>query len=233
MGREIKRVPLDFDAPINEPWAGYQPPRWRSCPSPDCSNGQTRTGAWVHAIIYPLLMLDRPLASERDLHPWLAELPLRPSGLPTSDAVEFCTALAGRAGNSPFGHDAIDQWRSVEALLRGAGLSKDFFRCKVCDGHAIHPDDLAASEAWERTEPPAGDGWQLWQTVSDGPISPVFATSDGLVAYLATTGDAWGHVWRREAAEAFMREGWAPSFVGIGGRLLMGGEDADRIEATR
>lgn len=32
MGRELKRVPLDFDWPLNERWKGYVSPEWRACP---------------------------------------------------------------------------------------------------------------------------------------------------------------------------------------------------------
>ena len=40
MGREIKRVPLDFDWPLNETWAGYLNPFYehmKDCPSCDGS----------------------------------------------------------------------------------------------------------------------------------------------------------------------------------------------------
>jgi len=75
--------------------------------------------------------------------------------------------------------------------------------------------------------PPTGDGWQLWQTVSDGPVTPVFATPEELIDYMSQPcdcgqvwcGDPWpsmpgGKGWRREIAEKFVRgRGWAPSLV--------------------
>jgi len=37
-------------------------------------------------------------------------------------------------------------------------------------------------------EPPKGDGWQMWQTTSEGsPISPVFESPEGLARWLADT----------------------------------------------
>jgi len=43
---------------------------------------------------------------------------------------------------------------------------------------------------WKPTEPPAGPGWQLWETVTEGsPITPVFATQEGLVQHLVDHGD--------------------------------------------
>jgi hypothetical protein len=93
---------------------------------------------------------------------------------------------------------------------------------------------------WAPTEPPAGDGWQVWETVSEGsPITPVFPTADALVAHLSTVGTTWDQKayvgrlakgpWRREAAEAFVRDGWAPSFAVFGGVMLEGARDADRF----
>ena len=44
----------------------------------------------------------------------------------------------------------------------------------------------------EPNEPPEGEGWQVWETVSEGsPVTPVFATSNELVDYLAEGGDEW------------------------------------------
>lgn len=211
MGREIKRVPLGFDWPVGKKWDGYVPPQWRECPNPDCENGSTVAGRWVEAIIYPLLMLDDSDRG-RGLHPWLQAVPLRPDRPPSSDIKAFCTALAGRE-SSFLGHDACDRWHALMVIVRAAGLPDDYFTCKVCGGHAVHPDDLAASEAWTRTEPPAGEGWQVWETVSEGsPITPVFATREELVEHLVTVG-AWEQKWDRAAAEAFTADGWAPSMV--------------------
>lgn len=58
---------------------------------------------------------------------------------------------------------------------------------------------------------------QMYETVSEGtPVSPVFATPEGLVEYLVAGGDFWDRRrgsggWARAAAEAFVRAGSAPS----------------------
>ena len=78
--------------------------------------------------------------------------------------------------------------------------------------------------------PPKGDGWQLWQTVSDGPISPVFDTPEELIDFMAAPGEReritpWAQGWPRDVAERFVRgPGWAPSFVMAGGSLMSGVE---------
>ncbi len=87
--------------------------------------------------------------------------------------------------------------------------------------------------------PPDGDGWQLWQTVSDGPVSPVFATSAELVDWMCLPepdpskrhrlAGPWAQGWRRESADALVRMGNIPSMVAVGGRALA----PEQIEAMR
>lgn len=39
----------------------------------------------------------------------------------------------------------------------------------------------------ERREPPSGEGWQVWETVSEGsPVTPVFPTAESLARQLKT-----------------------------------------------
>lgn len=61
----------------------------------------------------------------------------------------------------------------------------------------------------ENQEPPAGDGWQVWENVSEGsPTSPVFEHRTDLVAWLVKNEDC-----APEAAEAFIDDGYAPSMM--------------------
>lgn len=68
--------------------------------------------------------------------------------------------------------------------------------------------------------------YQVYQTVSEGtPVTPVFATEEEMIDYLATKGTFWDQKpslvgrparggWGRENAEAFVRGGgWMPSLV--------------------
>lgn len=98
MSRELKRVPISFEAPLKQVWKGYVNPYYVKCP--DCTT---------------------------DLNPFTGET------------------------------------------------------CPTCNGSGIHPDFKKRCEAWEPTEPPRGEGYQLWETVSEGsPISPVFLTLEQL-----------------------------------------------------
>ena len=98
-------------------------------------------------------------------------------------------------------------------------------------------------------QPPKGDGWQLWQTVSDGPISPVFADPDDLIAWMsepvpvadrkpwkpeAYPSMPWDRGWRREVAERFVKgAGWMPSMMAVGGRALTTAETIDYLHPKR
>ena len=57
--------------------------------------------------------------------------------------------------------------------------------------------------------------FQLWENVTEGtPVTPPFPTLDKLSSYLAKNGTFWDDSgWGQEAAEAFCREGSAPSMV--------------------
>jgi hypothetical protein len=112
-----------------------------------------------------------------------------------------------------FGHDSINAGIAVSARCKREGFTDT---CETCNGHAsveAYEGQRAEAEAWEPSEPPAGEGWQLWETVSEGsPISPVFATADGLAAWMS--GPERGRDWLTpEAAARFVSEGWAPTLV--------------------
>lgn len=65
-------------------------------------------------------------------------------------------------------------------------------------------NDYLYEIGWEKTEPPTGEGWQLWETVSEGsPISPVFPTQDEFRAYLLSLG------YSENGVDNFIKVGYA------------------------
>ena len=72
----------------------------------------------------------------------------------------------------------------MSARLEREGAPHD---CDVCDlDGRIWPSDgvLELYENWKEAPPPVGEGYQLWETTSEGsPISPVFPTIDELCSY--------------------------------------------------
>jgi hypothetical protein len=124
------------------------------------------------------------------------------------------------------GHDSLNQWIVAEAECKRLGVEET---CAACAGEGerwASPEDKAAHEAWEATPPPAGEGYQMWETVSEGsPISPVFAEPEALAEWLAqhrqgtvdegTTAGQW--------LALIQGTGWAPSTVRLGdGPVLTG-----------
>lgn len=77
--------------------------------------------------------------------------------------------------------------------------------------------DISMDECPYYYEPPEGEGWQVWETVSEGsPTTPVFATREELIEHLTLVGagGVCGPV-SRQAAKNFVEDGWAASFVGM------------------
>lgn len=91
------------------------------------------------------------------------------------------------------GHDTINQWVCTSARAKREGLNNV---CEHCggDGHIFANDgEKYDYENWERTDPPTGDGYQLWSTTSEGsPISPVFDTLEKLCDWCAEYASVFG-----------------------------------------
>lgn len=290
MGREVKRVALDFDWPLDTVWGGYVNPFYRQCVScPDCEgrgesphalrlskqwygnapfapedrgsqpfrpdeahvrafarrnverdpdfygHGEQAiarearrlahlwNGSWSHHLNEADVAALVAAGRLRDFtHTWSREggwQPKDPPYVPTAAEVNIWSC-------SGMGHDSLNQWVCVRAECARLGFP---LKCARCHGDGqLWPKASVkeAAEHWTKTEPPAGDGWQVWETVSEGsPVTPVFATAEELMAYLVEGGDAWDRKhgepgWKQENAEAFVRAGWAPSLVLAEGRLI-------------
>lgn len=142
------------------------------------------------------------------------------------------------------GHDSINAYVVINARCERYGTST---QCATCEGngsHEAYPGQREEAEKWERTEPPTGEGWQLWQTVSDGPISPVFETPEELARWMSSSAYNWGvsngTKITYESALAFITgPGWAPSFVGTSANGLETGEqfmsrtEQEKVDLTK
>lgn len=291
MGRELRRVPLDFDWPINKTWEGFLNPLHVATKCEACdgtgSSPQARhlkdkwygyvefdpaergsvpfkptdpavdafarrnvtrspefygrgelavmreamrlcdhwNGSWSHHLnaddVAALVAGSRLYDFT---HTWTKEhrwQPKEPPYVPTPHEVNVWSI-------SGMGHDSINQWICVKAECKRLGVPDT---CAECGGEGEHwpsPDAKQAYEDWKETPPPKGDGYQIWETVSEGsPISPVFATAHDLARHMA--GTKWGaddgtpyETWLK-----FIEgPGWAPSMVMQGGVMKSGVEAA-------
>lgn len=254
MSREVRRVPLDFDFPTGQTWTGYLRPADLRLPAcPDChGHGETAARQWLHAIARLILMLGEDVHEAqtrgRHLHPYLANMESRPYAFtgperdrlvtprPSVDALELSTGLAGRPPSGPFGHDSCDAWVTTQKIVETAGLPETWGTCATCngEGEVATPEQREAHDAWTPTDPPTGDAYQLWQTVSEGgPVSPPFAAPEELADWIIASGkDLHGartprdHLVRRVAAEGSS----FGSFVGTPDGIVSGVEAAATAE---
>lgn len=248
MSREVNRVPLDFGWPLDEVWQGYLMPealRENLCPacrrrSPrDGSDGLTPEARAIADTFYPhmvggahaetLAWHDKIGQAEVDmlveagrLREWQG--PERRWVRVPRTAEDVNNANHGWASSlGVLGHDGINRLLLVRFRCERLGIRYD---CPTCDGRTTveaYRGQRAEAEAWQPTEPPEGEGWQLWETVSEGsPISPVFATAEELAQWLTTRAACWGAMrspMTIEQARGFVGVGGAPSMVGNAGGL--------------
>lgn len=229
--RTVKRVPLDFEAPLNETWKGYLNPHYPEggvqCPSCEGSGYNEATQA-IDDIWYDhegfgvrwtyCYYLDRegkparhpPWLVRGDCRSWMHSLTIDEvqalldhnrlwdftrtciPGVGWQDRetpVVVDQALVNAVNEwslHGMGHDSLNRHICVEARARRLGA---WGKCSTCDGSGeVWPSAKlkALYDAWEQEEPPVGEGWQFWETVSEGsPQSPVFSTPEGLAAWCA------------------------------------------------
>jgi hypothetical protein len=240
VGRELKRVPLDFKWPINKTWEGYLNPFSKhaiKC----CKQGYSKEGQFLHDSFYSVYQTDlwavwtghnilaiRPrerlkqmgwddrvcdnidmarqfgfksltcwgdkldaddikaLVDDNRLYDftqtWTRETgwkPKDPAYMPTPDEVN---AWSGQG----MGHDAINCGILIKHRCKKIGVNDI---CEKCEGTSRlwpSPEVEKQHADWTEVEPPKGDGYQLWQSTSEGsPITPVFKTMDELCLYAA------------------------------------------------
>lgn len=136
--------------------------------------------------------------------------PIEPPPAPTAEQVN-AWSLHG------FGHDAINSWVVIKARCEREGEPTSCATCGGVGSVEAYPGQRAERDAWKPEEPPTGEGWQLWETVSEGsPVSPVFATDEELARWLTTEdGGKEAGPSRRpltiSQARGFVAAGWAPT----------------------
>lgn len=288
MGREIKRVPLDFEWPLNKTWQGYlRPGQFNETPCPDCRNGYSPDAQHLFDLWYghlPFdprssgstpLRYDTPAVRERaernvayspgyygdgeraviqegqrlaDLwnrcwshHLTQEDVDALVAGNRLWDFTRTWTRETGWQDRNPpvvptaeqvnewslngIGHDSINASVVIRARCERMGVGDT---CQTCGGHAsleAYPGQRAEAEQWKATEPPEGDGWQLWETVSEGsPISPVFGSPEGLARWMSSPAYTWGAAspMRYEDALWVVHAGWSPTFMVSAGGLVSG-----------
>jgi hypothetical protein len=273
MGRELKRVALDFDWPLRKVWKGFINPHYVAEECPICAgSGLSKQAKFLndqwygHVYFDPRSTGSQPLTvdtpavrafAERntnyapgfygtgeqaivreasrlismwnnqwchhldqdDVNALWAEgrlIDFNPNwrenhfkGVPPPTAAEVnIWSING------WGHDGLNQFVCVREKCKRLGYPH---LCSNCDGAGDlwpSPEAEALYENWEKEEPPTGEGYQMWETVSEGsPVSPVFADKEAFVNWLIGEGYSEG------AAEQFAEVGFVLSGIMVNGRM--------------
>jgi len=220
MGRELKRVSLDFKWESKMIWKGYvNPYRSQDCKSCDCSGLNKATkkisddwysfdkSEWIYPngpdkkrynnLAWSNHITDlevKALVEGNRLvdftHTWTKEdgwKKKEPEYIPTAEEVNEWNKTG------PFGHDSINQHICVEARANSLGV---YGLCEICEGEGriFQSEEIKKlNEEWESFEPPVGEGYQLWETTSEGsPSSPVFKTLDELCGWCEKNATTFG-----------------------------------------
>lgn len=156
MGRELKRVPLNFEWEINKLWSGYiNPHKVHECQ--ECKgNGNSKEYEKLNDEWYSFENAEyKPTPQE--VNEW---------------------NIKG------MGHDSINAWICIKARLKREGKTHLCSKCKGSGENWQHPKAKSNYKNWKSYEPPTGEGFQLWTTTNEGsPMTPVFESLEKLCEY--------------------------------------------------
>ncbi|MCW2632089.1 MAG: hypothetical protein JWR88_1051 [Pseudonocardia sp.] len=222
MGREIRRVPVGWQHPT-EP-----NPYWR-----EQAEGRRRRGdppLKLHAPeVHFTPLCDDYIGAVDDHLKERRQILMRDGHKWTFSLAYHLTGYQGRSDAEPVVHPFWVVHPDGSEYSVAVRDESHLFELLLAQNATEAPNPAEYMPVWpEGTEL----GWCLYQTVSEGsPITPVFPTAEALVEHLCTEGDDWDQTpWRREAAEAMVADGWAPTFVVSDQTgVLAGGRDSDRI----
>lgn len=232
MGREMKRVPMDFDWPLGRVWKGFLNP-YRGCDCPWCyeEEGRASLGFTKEYREYKKKWYGFMLGGHYLPNPYYEGRQYCPEAKPYKLEEWEYNFIVGneRLRRDAFGcfdaegkvpafkdccdfflkHDTFDIegvfiHTMCEEYCRRNGFDST---CRHCggSGKVWQTEDIKhLYEKWEPIEPPTGEGYQLWSTTSEGsPKSPVFATFDKLCEWCAE--NATTFAWHKATKEEWAK----------------------------
>jgi len=296
MGRQVKRVLIDFNWPLNKEWEGYVNPyykaeRCQKCKGDGYSEVAKRLkNQWYGRADFKLTDRNsKPFLPDNNIILTLAKRNIQnsPEFFGTDEfAVDRETARLCQLFNKSWMHHLNNL--NIEALIN-AGRLRDFTHkwtgkkwqqkeppyvpsakeinewsiysfghdsinchivisaeckqlrknstCEDCHGEGdVWPDQESKClyESWQKIEPQIGDGWQLWETVTEGsPISPVFKTPEELAAFLISDEYSWKENDKGTTYDQWLMfikgPGWAPSLIISDGDVKTGVQAVSEI----
>jgi len=209
MGRTLKRVPMDFDWPWHRVWKGYINP-YKGVDCPYCydkderySNGLTKEATEYQNRWYGFKCDENyiphpyrtgchynPNEKPYNLERWeydfiLSKDELKKDLFENDEPVPYEEIKDYILKNQRITYNRLE-WQLTEEYCRRNGYQ---LFCPHCEGEGVvwqTPEIKKLHDEYEWIEPPTGDGYQLWETTSEGsPISPVFSTFEELCEWCA------------------------------------------------
>jgi hypothetical protein len=93
------------------------------------------------------------------------------------------------------GHDAINAGVCIQAKCEREGAEVECVECKGEGEIWLDAEEKRRHDEWKEEEPPIGEGYQLWQTTSEGsPVSPVFKTLEELCEWAEKNADVFAGI---------------------------------------
>lgn len=146
MGRELYRVPLDFDWPLNKPWSGFINPHYKPCPEDQktCFHGITAGALWLETVTRLMCMIAEDARTVQGNgmppHPYLTSM----GSKPTYDVPAYVTEglEPGRARMAAV-YRYCERRTDAEAMIRP---SNDFLQ--IMDGLLGAPESPAGFDSY-------------------------------------------------------------------------------------
>ncbi|HLP86651.1 MAG TPA: hypothetical protein VK153_02130 [Candidatus Paceibacterota bacterium] len=206
--RTLKRVPLNFNAPLNKVWKGYLNPfpgprECNHCKGSGYNNAtrkiaddyyghySQRSRRWcdnitqdeVQALVDAGRLWDftRVPLNEKQLKDVLPNgwLPYDNGKIPTAEEVNAWSVKG-------IGHDTFNKSILIETRAKRLHV---FGYCPHCKGKGetkLPRKMKKRYQNWRKHDPPQGEGFQLWSTTTGGsPFSPVFENAEQLAVWCA------------------------------------------------
>lgn len=223
MGREIRRVPVDYQHPII----------WRESTVPFDGTYMRPARRWTHTFVP---MHDESLSQaqtrwDREREEWLdsGEANRKYTQEYLDEIVERHTQDAAR-----YSDYSIRQNKEYEEYVK-QHLGELIYRGGYEEYAGKRPGTPDPEASYEPAYQPEGwppeeeRGYQVFETVSEGtPLTPVFATVEELIDWLSTKGTAYDPPMTREAAQRFVGWGSVPSGISDGTGFYSPMEIAER-----
>jgi hypothetical protein len=232
MGREIKRVSLDFDWPLHMPWKGFVPPytaqKCLACEGSGYNPVTLKMRDQISRYI-PITQEVLDILLKEKAVRVLSDSGYKPVETISLEKVnEYLTS--DRRARFDLGVYDISDFNLLKACATVKGA---WGMCKYCNGtgeiwHSKEIELLSCS--FEGYAPPTGEGYQLWENVSEGsPISPIFEKPEDLAKWIVEHegGNFEG------ALRFVLKEEWAPSGVMVNGEFMTGIQYAMREEEEK